>query len=222
MKLNKLVFPLALALVATLVSTTGCRHGFNGDITRLPGHRVPAIVDNNNPGNTLPQGGQVPGGQTPGGILPGGGDQPIPGTGKDTQIGGGELPTNWDPALMNQNREKLAAYTVHFKFDSAVVQDGEQANVANVGQSLGSDPTAKLLIEGHCDERGTEEYNRALGERRALALREALARIGVDPQRIRTISYGKDQPVDPDHNEAAWAKNRRGQFIWCTPKGPVQ
>ena len=221
MKLNTLVLPLALALVATLASTTGCKHGFNGDITKLPGHRGPTIPDNNNPGNTLPPGGQMPGGQTPGGLLPGN-EQPIPGTGQNTQIGGGELSTNWDPALMNQDREKLAGSTVHFKYDSAVVQDSEQSNVANVGQALSSDPTAKLLIEGHCDERGTEEYNRALGERRALALREALARIGVDPLRIRTISYGKDQPVDPGHNEAAWAKNRRGQFIWCTPKGPVQ
>jgi peptidoglycan-associated lipoprotein len=221
MKLNKLVLPLALALVATLASTTGCKHGFNGDITKLPGHRVKPIGENDNPPNTLPPGGQLPGGQPLGGLTPGG-DQTIPGTGRNTQIGGGELPSNWDPALMNQDREKLAGSTVHFKYDSAVVQDNEQANVANVGQALSADLTAKLLIEGHCDERGTEEYNRALGERRALALREALARIGVDPLRIRTISYGKDQPVDPGHNEAAWAKNRRGQFIWCTPKGPVQ
>ena len=130
--------------------------------------------------------------------------------------------TNWgDLANMNVDREKLAAYTVHFKFDSAVVQDSEQANVASVAEALKADANAKLLIEGHCDERGTGEYNRSLGERRALALREALAKIGVDAARIRTISYGKDQPVDPGHNEAAWAKNRRGQFDWCTPKSPA-
>jgi peptidoglycan-associated lipoprotein len=86
---------------------------------------------------------------------------------------------------------------------------------------LKSDANAKLLIEGHCDERGTEEYNRSLGERRALALREALAKDGVDSGNIRTISYGKDQPVDSGHDEAAWAKNRRGQFDWCTPKSPA-
>lgn len=221
MKLNKFVLPLAAALLATLAGTTGCKHGFNGDITKLPGHRAPAIADSNS-GNTLPPGGQLPGGLNQGGVNPGFSDQGIPGTGHDTKIGGGELPSNWDPANMNQDRTKLAEATVHFKFDSAVVQDNEQAHIANVGQALGADPTAKLLIEGHCDERGTEEYNRALGERRALALREALARIGVDPMRIRTISYGKDQPADPGHDEAAYAKNRRGQFIWCTPKGPVQ
>ena len=69
-----------------------------------------------------------------------------------------------------------------------------------------SDANAKLLIEGNCDDRGTEEYNRSLGERRALAAREALAKLGVSPDRIRTISYGKDKPADPGHDEAAWAK----------------
>ena len=123
---------------------------------------------------------------------------------------------------MNIDKEKLAAYTVHFKYDSAVVEDSEQANVASVGQALSADPNAKLLIEGHCDERGTEEYNRSLGERRALALREALAKDGVDPARVRTISYGKDKPVDPGHDESAWTKNRRGEFIYCTAKTPVQ
>ncbi len=221
MKLNKIVLPLALALVATLATTTGCKHGFNGKVTTLPGHRVQPFVDNT-PGNTLPPGGQTPGGLNPGGIgLNTGDNQNIPGTGQNTKPGGGELPENWRPEDMNQDRTKLEAYTVHFKFDSAVVQDNEQVNVANVGQALSTDANAKLLIEGHCDERGTEEYNRALGERRALALREALARIGIDPLRIQTRSFGKDQPVDPGHDEAAWAKNRRGQFIWCTPKGPV-
>jgi peptidoglycan-associated lipoprotein len=211
MKLNTIVLPLVLALAATL-ATTGCKHGFNGKVTTLPGHRTAAPVDTSGPGNTLPPGGQ----------MPIGGENPIPGTGPTTQPGGGPLPESWDLSMVNQDRDKLAAYTVHFKFDSAVVQDSEQANVASVGQALASDANAKLLIEGHCDERGTEEYNRSLGERRALALREALAKDGVDPMRIRTISYGKDKPADPGHDESAWAKNRRGEFIYCTPKTPVQ
>jgi peptidoglycan-associated lipoprotein len=128
------------------------------------------------------------------------------------------LPDNWTVDMMNQDRAALAAYTVHFKFDSAVVQDREQANIASVGQALASDANAKLLIEGHCDERGTEEYNRSLGERRALSLRQALAKIGVDPSRIRTISYGKDKPADPGHDESAWSKNRRGEFVLLHPK----
>ena len=102
---------------------------------------------------------------------------------------------------------------MHFQYDSAVVQDKEQAHLANVAQALSSDASAFLLIEGHCDERGTEEYNRALGDRRAGSLREALAHNGVDAQRITTISYGKDRPVDKGTSEAAHARNRRGEFI---------
>ena len=202
MKLTKIVFPLVLALAATL-ATTGCKHGFN-KVTPLPGQRPPIVGSGENPG-TLPPGGQMPGGESP-----------IPGTGVGTQPGGGGTSEiNLDN--FNQDRAALAAYTVHFKFDSAVVQDKEQANIASVGQAL-ADANLKLLIEGHCDERGTEEYNRSLGERRALALREALAKNGIDPMRIKTISYGKDKPADPGHDEAAWAKNRRGEFILLHPK----
>ena len=111
----------------------------------------------------------------------------------------------------------LAANTIHFAFDSAVIRDSEQASLQAVASALNSDPNDKLLIEGNCDERGTEEYNRALGERRALAAREALAKLGVDPMRIRTISYGKDKPVDPGHDEAAWQNNRRDDFGLLLP-----
>jgi peptidoglycan-associated lipoprotein len=206
MKMNKLIFPLVIALAATMAAT-GCRKG-TPKVTQIPGHNQPIVGDTGNT-PTLPPGGQLPGGETP---------TPLPGAGITTPVGGGPLPENWRPEDMNQNREKLAAYTVHFKFDSAVVQDKEQANIASVGQDLTANANEFLLIEGHCDERGTEEYNRALGERRALALREALVKIGIAPMRIRTESFGKDKPADPGHDEAAWAKNRRGEFIVCTPK----
>jgi peptidoglycan-associated lipoprotein len=202
MKLNKLIFPLALALTVMLAST-GCKKGITR-VTPLPGSQQPIVGGGDTGSGTLSQGGQMSGGENPGGV----GIQP----------GGGPTSTDWDPANMNLDRAALAAYTVHFKFDSAVVQDNEQANIASVAQALTSDPTLKLLIEGNCDERGTEEYNRSLGERRALALREALAKNGIDPSRIRTISYGKDKPVDPGHDEAAFAKNRRGDFVLCRPK----
>ena len=113
---------------------------------------------------------------------------------------------------MIQDRAALAAYTIHFAFDSAVIRSSEQANLQSVASGLSSDPSTKLLIEGNCDERGTEEYNRSLGERRALAAREALAKLGVDPMRVRTISYGKDKPVDPGHDEAAWSQEPPRRF----------
>jgi len=132
--------------------------------------------------------------------------------------GAGEQTTNWDISMMNQDRAALAADTIHFAFDSAVIRDSEKASLQSVASALAADPNAKLLIEGNCDERGTEEYNRALGEKRALAAREALAKLNVDPMRVRTISYGKDKPADPGHTEAAWRKNRRDDFVLLHPK----
>jgi peptidoglycan-associated lipoprotein len=129
-----------------------------------------------------------------------------------------ETSTNWDLSNYDQDRAALAASTIHFAYDSAVIKDSDQANLQTVAQALAADPNVKLLIEGNCDERGTEEYNRSLGERRALAAREALATLGVDPSRVRTISYGKDRPADPGHDESAWAKNRRGEFVLLHPK----
>jgi len=108
--------------------------------------------------------------------------------------------------------------TVHFDYDSSVIKQGERGKIESVASYLKTVPANKILIEGHCDERGTEEYNRALGERRALAVREYLVRLGVQGSRVRTISYGFDRPVDPGHNESAWSKNRRGEFIILMPR----
>jgi peptidoglycan-associated lipoprotein len=201
MKMNKLIFSLVIALAATL-ATTGCHKGIT-KVTPLPGQ--PAIVGPDTGAGTLPNGGAL---ATDTG--PGTGVGALPGTMPTTGLSG------FDGML--EDRAALAAYTVHFAFDSAAVKKSEASNISAVASALGSDASAKLLIEGHCDERGTEEYNRALGERRALALREALAKLGLDPARVRTISYGKDKPADPGHDEAAWAKNRRGEFILLHPK----
>jgi peptidoglycan-associated lipoprotein len=119
---------------------------------------------------------------------------------------------------MLADRAALAADTIHFAYDSSAIRTSEKPNLALVAQALSSDPSAKLLIEGNCDERGTEEYNRSLGERRALAAREALAKLGVDPMRVVTRSFGKDKPVDPGHDESAWSKNRRDDFVLLHPK----
>jgi len=116
-----------------------------------------------------------------------------------------------------ENAEMFKAETVHFDFDSSVVKSGEKGKVAKVADYLKSNTADAVRVEGNCDERGTEEYNRALGERRALALREELVRLGVDPTRVDTVSYGEDKPVDPGHDESAWRKNRRGDFILLSP-----
>jgi peptidoglycan-associated lipoprotein len=136
----------------------------------------------------------------------------------DNQSGGIPQGDLADIEGMTPDTNHFAGQTVHFDFDSFVVKSSEHSKVEAVGDELKVKAETKLMIDGHCDERGTEEYNRALGERRALALREYLVRYGIAPERVFTRSFGEDQPVDPGHTEEAWAKNRRGEFILLLPK----
>jgi peptidoglycan-associated lipoprotein len=116
-----------------------------------------------------------------------------------------------------KNNEILQVDTVYFDFDSAVVKESEKSKVAAVADYLKANGTVAVLVEGNCDERGTEEYNRALGDRRALAVREELIALGIVATRVDTITYGKDKPADPGHDDAAWKKNRRDDFVVLTP-----
>jgi peptidoglycan-associated lipoprotein len=102
---------------------------------------------------------------------------------------------------------------IHFDFDKYNIRDDAKPVLEKNAEWLRKHPTVRILIEGHCDERGTEEYNLALGEKRAKATMDYLVALGISPSRIKTISYGKSMPLDPGHNEVAWAKNRRAQFV---------
>jgi len=104
--------------------------------------------------------------------------------------------------------------TVHFAFDSASVNSATQHEIllANAAWLL-ENPTVRLIVEGHCDERGTRRYNLALGQRRAEAARAELVALGVDFTRMEVVSYGEELPADPQSNETAWAENRRAEFI---------
>jgi peptidoglycan-associated lipoprotein len=115
--------------------------------------------------------------------------------------------------------EILKAYSVYFDFDSSVIKSGEKPKLTSVAEYLKAHPGEAVRVEGNCDERGTEEYNRSLGERRALASREALVEQGIDALMVETISYGKDRPAAPGHDESAWRLNRRSDFIVLTPPG---
>ena len=119
---------------------------------------------------------------------------------------------------MLMDRAALAAQTVYFELDRSEIHPDDLGKVEAVAGILSQDAQNKVLIEGHCDERGTEEYNRALGERRALSVRDALAGLGVSAARIRTMSFGEDRPADPELNEAAFSRNRRGEFVLLKPK----
>jgi peptidoglycan-associated lipoprotein len=119
---------------------------------------------------------------------------------------------------MIPDRDTFKSNIIYFDFDRSSIRSSERSKLDAVAKVLKSKPETKIQIEGHCDERGTEEYNRALGERRALAAREYLINSGINSDRIFTISYGEDKPADPAHNEQAWAKNRRDEFILLLPK----
>jgi peptidoglycan-associated lipoprotein len=187
---------MVIALALTFAAT-GCRRKPVG-VTDIPGRGPGRVGD----GQAVPPG------------------QPVnanEGVGSD---GFTPLPENLsDLSLFNQDREPLAAQMVQFAYDSAAIRSSERPKVDAVASFLkGAPPNVALLVEGHCDERGTEEYNRALGERRALAVREALIASGANGGRITTRSFGKDRKIDTGSSDAAHARNRRGEFVVLTPK----
>jgi len=119
-------------------------------------------------------------------------------------------------------KEEVAVYKVpdmvmqediYFDFDKSTLTPAAQDNLLQKAEWLRENPDATVTIEGNCDERGTSEYNLALGDRRAEAAKAFLVDLGIDPMRMTTISYGEERPVDPRHNEEAWAKNRRDHFV---------
>jgi len=109
--------------------------------------------------------------------------------------------------------EELSSVTIHFAFDSYELREESRAILALKANIMRRYDDVRVVIEGHCDERGTEEYNLALGERRARAAYEHLVILGVDPERMSIVSFGEERPIDPAHNETAWAENRRAEFV---------
>lgn len=101
---------------------------------------------------------------------------------------------------------------IFFGFDSSELDMEAQATIERLAIWLNSNPSATLTIEGHCDERGTTEYNLALGDRRATAVRDFLIALGISPGRLSTISYGEERPAVNGQGESIWAQNRRGVF----------
>ncbi|HMO65342.1 MAG TPA: OmpA family protein [Verrucomicrobiota bacterium] len=209
--MNRPLFVRALTLalvIGTVFATSACRRKSQRPITPLADGGTSTV-------RTPP--GVGAGGVTPGGRVedPFGAGTGV-GAGADGSWGlpGGRL----DRSAFNEDRATLAAQTLYFDFDSSVIRMSEQTKVEAIAAFLAGAPGTALEIEGHCDERGTEEYNRALGERRALSIREALIARGVNPERLFTISYGEDRPAVDGSNEAAWARNRRGEFVVLTAR----
>ena len=115
-------------------------------------------------------------------------------------------------ALKNDAQAKRALNPIYFDFNNYNINPEAETILNQTSGWLSKNPTVKIKIEGNCDERGTIEYNLALGDRRANNAKEYLVKLGVTADRLETISWGKEKPLDFGHNETAWAKNRRDDF----------
>jgi peptidoglycan-associated lipoprotein len=116
------------------------------------------------------------------------------------------------PPPMPPVMEEMVFKNIHFDFDKSFIRDDAKPNLQAVADYMKGHKDAKVRIEGHCDERGTAEYNLALGERRATSAKKYLVGLGIDGGRLSTISYGKERPMCTEQNEDCWAKNRRAVF----------
>ena len=113
---------------------------------------------------------------------------------------------------LQEKKTALPASDIYFEYDSYSVQPEDLSKIKEVSEWLKINSAVRIVVEGHCDERGTVEYNLALGQKRAEVVKNHLTKFGVDEKRIRIISFGKEIPVDPGHTEDAWSKNRRVHF----------
>ena len=133
------------------------------------------------------------------------------GSDSDT-VGGTPLPERQEGvSFMSDNVDKRKFPPVHFAFDSYAIDSADEGTLQAVAQFLQSNRNT-VIVAGFTDERGTPEYNRGLGERRAGTVRDYLIHNGADAGKIQTVSFGAEMPVDPNSNEDAWAKNRRAEF----------
>lgn len=128
-----------------------------------------------------------------------------------------EKPLTEEELFMRKTLEEINAEKpmamIHFDFDKYFIREDAKSVLEKNASWMKKFKTAKILIEGHCDERGTEEYNMALGEKRSKATMDYLISLGISAERVKIVSYGKSQPLDPGHNERAWDLNRRAQFV---------
>jgi peptidoglycan-associated lipoprotein len=113
----------------------------------------------------------------------------------------------------DEAQKKLALESIHFEYDQWLIREDQKETMGKNAEWLKANPNFKVRIEGNCDERGTAEYNLALGQKRADAAKVFLEGMGISGNRIQTISYGFERSLDPGHDETAWAKNRRVDFV---------
>jgi peptidoglycan-associated lipoprotein len=151
-----------------------------------------------------------------GGIEEPGQAETIPGAGEEgisEEDIEASLETKKYPGIEGEVLESSMLQDVNFGYNRYDLSPGARETLARNAEFMMRFPDAKIQVEGHCDERGTNEYNLALGEQRALSAKKYLISLGVPAHRLSSISYGEELPLDPGHNEEAWRKNRRAHFV---------
>ncbi len=222
--MKKHILNMILLVALTLVLGAGCRSQKPTKLTSIPG--LTPIVQNpipTNPTGPVNPTGPGPGSSVPGGpagptVIPTGPTNP---TNPPVVVNPNPTPTgpNQEFANFNNTRpnyEFFRGQTVHFDYDSSALRPEDMVNIEFVARHLNSQPNHLLYVEGHCDERGTEQYNLSLGERRAQAVRDQLMAFGISSDRVQTISYGEKQPVVEGADETSYQANRRSEFVLMT------
>ena len=141
-----------------------------------------------------------------------GGDEPAPTTSGSTTTATAPAPAGPPPGSQEELLVKVGD-RIFFDTDKSELKPEARSTLERLAAWMNENPGVAVTIEGHCDERATREYNLALGERRATASRNYLIALGINGNRVGTISYGKERPAVPGHTEAAWAQNRRAVFV---------
>jgi len=204
MKIARPTTLLTVAMIALSFSVVGCKKGVTKPTT-LGGTGPRGITGDERGGPII---GNVPAQSDRNSVI---GEPPSAISLSDPGQGFKQPDRSFDNWFADSNVFK--DQTVYFDYDKHNVKPSEVAKLSEVARRMKSFPGMALRIEGHCDERGTEEYNRALGDKRAQAIRESLASEGLDPGMMPTITFGEDKPADPSHSEAAFSKNRRGALV---------
>ena len=224
--MKKHILSMTVLVVLGLALGAGCRSQKPTKLTSVPG--LTPIVKN--PTSTNPTGPVNPTGPGPGTSVPGGPTGPtvIP-TGPPTNPTQPPVVVNPNPPQPGPNQEFanfnntrpnyefFRGHTVHFDYDSSAIRPGDMVNIEFVARHLLSQPNHLLYVEGHCDERGTEDYNLSLGERRAQAIAQALSELGVTANRLATKSMGEKVPMVQGSDNESFAANRRGEFVLYVP-----
>ena len=128
-------------------------------------------------------------------------------------LAGGKAHRGGEEEEISEGRTSAPLLPIYFDFDKYNIRGDMISRMEHNARYLLQHPEVKIQIQGNCDERGTNEYNIALGEKRAKSAKDFLVNMGIDPSRIDTVSFGEERPLDPGHNEEAWAKNRRDDFV---------